>query len=154
MRNYILFFFISLLILLSSCKTGSGKLNIQLNHQNWTDNNPVVTWDAYPGADNGYCILVFINDKIVHPRGNPDGRHYKWCLVVQDKVYDTKYEVFSNYISFVPIEMTCGQGIIPPSITEGEEIGIQVYVLDGSEEFDFRKQKGYVYMETLIVKRK
>ncbi len=138
-------------MLLSSCST--HRLNIQLDHQNWTDNNPVVRWDAYPSADNGYYILVAIRDKIAHPHGNPNG-HYKWYIVTQDKVYDTQYEIFSNYISFVPIEMSCGQGIIPPSIKKGDEIGIEVYVLDGSENFDIRKRKGYMYVETLIVKRK
>ena len=131
----------------------SPRLNIQLDHQDWTDNNPVVSWDAYPGAEHGYYILVLVEDKVINIYGDPDGSD-TWDIAASHKVDDTQYKIFSNLISFTPIEISCGQGTIPPAIQEGDIIRIEVFVLDGTDTFSTSKHKGAIYMETLNVIRK
>ena len=127
------------------------RLNIKMNHSNWTDNNPVVTWDAYPGANNGYLVFALVKDKQKNPNGDDlDGAEI-WDIAAYKKVKDTKYEIFSNLISFKPIYYS--QGVIQPAIKKGDVVRIEVFVLDGTDTFSTRKHKGCLYMDSLNVIR-
>jgi hypothetical protein len=127
------------------------RLNIKMNHQNWTDNNPVVTWDAYPGANNGYLVFVLVKDTQSNPnRDDLDGAEI-WDIAAYDKVDTTEYEVFSNLISFIQIETS--EFVLEPSIQEGDIIRVEIFVLDGTDTFSTRQHKGCLYMDSLNVVR-
>ena len=127
------------------------RLNIKMNHQNWTDNNPVVTWDAYPGANNGYLVFVLVKDTQSNPNGDDlDGAEI-WDIAAYDKVDTTEYEVFSNLISFT--EIANSEFVLEPSIQSGDIIRVEVFVLDGSDTFSTRQHKGCLYMDSLNVVR-
>ena len=123
------------------------RLNIKMDHQNWTDNNPVVSWDAYPGANNGYFVLVLVKDMQSNPNGDDLDGADAWDIACYDKIDDTQYEIFSNLISFTPIYNS--EFVIPPSIQTGDCIRVEVFVLDGSDTFSTRQHKGCLYMDSL-----
>ncbi|MBP5707008.1 MAG: hypothetical protein J6W76_06955, partial [Spirochaetales bacterium] len=127
------------------------RLNIKMDHQNWTDNNPLVTWDAYPGAENGYLVFVLVKDTQSNPNGDDLDGAENWDIAAYDKVDTTEYEVFSNLISFTQIANS--KFVLEPTIQEGDIIRVEVFVLDGTDTFSTRQHKGCLFMDSLNVVR-
>ncbi|MCL2600855.1 MAG: DUF4382 domain-containing protein [Treponema sp.] len=42
-------------------------MNIRVDHGNFTNNNPVVSWDPFPGVNNGYFMLAIVRNRDFDP---------------------------------------------------------------------------------------
>jgi len=123
-----------------------NRLNIRMNHGNFTNNNPVVSWDPYPGA-NGYFVLVTVRDKLSNVAAN---RNLLVPAFYQHTM-NTSSTINSHRISFTPIDTF--YSIIPPAITHGDFIRIEVYALDHSGFLDSVNKTGALFMDSLTVVR-
>jgi len=123
-------------------------LHIKMNHENFTNNAPVVSWDAYPGA-KGYFVMVLVEekDKTAISAGS-DGL----AIAFYKYTKETQVMVNSERIRFTPVHSTIGT--FPPSIAAGDKIRIEVFVLDGTGILNTYKYQGALLMDAVTVKVK
>jgi hypothetical protein len=124
------------------------KLNIRIEHNNFTNNNPVVSWDSYVGANNGYFVLVLVEDKEIIPPVSGDNF---FAIAYHEYTKETKVTVRSNRVKFTPVNSPLNQ--IPPSIITGDIIRIEVFVLDSTGSLNTRTRQGALLFDTLTIKR-
>jgi len=123
-------------------------MNVRMDHGNFTNNNPVVSWSPFPGAANGYFVMVTVQNKDFDPvQGNTSGnRPYKPAFY--QHTFDTSITVNSEMITFTP------EASRPQTITVGDIIIAEVYALDDSGVLDTANKKGALSMDALRVVRK
>lgn len=126
------------------------RLKIKMIPDDFTTNQFVISWDPFPGAYNGYFVLVLVKDKIKGGDDN-DGNEY-WDIAYSKVTNKTKVKVFSHLLRFVPVYSSDGS-IIPPLIQKGEIIRIEVYVLDGSGRLNTKIKQGALFMDSLNITR-
>ncbi|MCL2139999.1 MAG: DUF4382 domain-containing protein [Treponema sp.] len=126
------------------------RMNVKVDHKNFTENKPAVSWAAYPGANNGYFVLASVQNKDYNPAlGDISGnRPYKPAF--HKHTLETNATLDSEMISFVQEPGSYG----PPSINMGDHIIVEVYVLDGSGLLDSANKKGALFMDAVKVIRK
>jgi len=122
-------------------------LHIKMNHENFTNNNPVVSWDPYPGAKDGYFLMVLVEDK-----GNYDYDGSKQpAIAYYTYTKDTQATVYSSMIRFTPLYSTIGE--FPPNIIKGDKIRIEVFVLDGTGNLNSSTFRGALMMDAATITR-
>ena len=123
-----------------------NRLNIRMDHGNFTNNNPVVSWDPYPGA-NGYFVLVTVRDKF----SNVEAYRNFLTPAFYRHTMETSVTINSHRISFTPIDTFFS--IIPPAIDSGDFIIIEVYALDHSGFLDSANKTGAFFMDSVTIVR-
>jgi hypothetical protein len=88
------------------------RMKIRMEHDNFTNNNPVVSWDPYPGASNGYFIMVLVKEQSSYPDLKITSGVDAWAVAFYDHTKNTSINVISEKISFTPIHSS--KGIINP----------------------------------------
>jgi hypothetical protein len=124
------------------------RLNIKMEHDNFTNNRPIITWDSYPNASHGYYVHVLVRNK---NRTAYDNRENYLTTAYEAYTKEPKVTVFSNLITFTNTYTTIHE--IPPSIEKGDFMIIEVFVLDGSGSLDMQAQKGAILMSKKIINR-
>ncbi|WP_461255826.1 DUF4382 domain-containing protein [Treponema sp. R80B11-R83G3] len=124
------------------------RLNIQMQHDNFTNNRPVITWDSHPNASHGYFVHVLVRNK--NRTASDDGEDF-FAIAYEAYAKEPKVTVFSNLITFTNTYTTIHE--IPPSIVNGDFMIIEVFVLDGSSTLDMQFKKGAILMDTKIINR-
>ncbi|MCL2441956.1 MAG: DUF4382 domain-containing protein [Treponema sp.] len=125
------------------------RLNIKMHHDNFTNNRPLITWDSYPGASNGYFVLVLIPNK--DEEEIEEGNNSFFTIGFHAFTNETQVRVNTSRITFTNTYSSIHE--IPPKITNGDIIKIEVYVLDGSNTLNTATQKGAYLMDTIMFKR-
>jgi hypothetical protein len=128
--------------------TFSQHLNIRMDHGNFTNNNPIISWNPYPGANNGYFVLVFVRDK--DGTSIDDGSDI-FAIAYHTYTQETQVTVYSSRIKFTPTYTTIHE--IPPSIVTGDIIRIEIFVLDGSGTLNTRTKQGAFLMDAITIQR-
>ncbi len=123
------------------------RLNIRMEHENFTNNNPVVSWDAYPGA-NGYFVLVTMSNKDFDKTLGNTGGNRPYKPLFYQHTYNTDITIDSELIRFIEEDDN------PPTIDVGDKIVIEVYALDNSGILDSANKKGAFLMNSLRVTRR
>lgn len=128
------------------------RLNIKLTPNDWSTNNPVISWDSYPRANNGYFALVITKDMYQEEDisfdndGNPD-----WDIVFSKYTKDTNVQIYSSdyfvYNAYIPND----QSVL--SIKQGDVIRIEVYVLDSSGKLNTKNKTGALFMDSINIIR-
>jgi len=117
------------------------RMNIRMDHGNFTSNNPVISWDAYPGAA-GYFVLALVRNRDPATHGNalfmPAFYHF---------TTGTSARVDSELITFT------GTGQRPAQIGRGDLVRIEVFALDGSGVLNSAEMRGALSMDSLTVVR-
>jgi len=121
-------------------------LNIKMEHGNFTNNNPVVSWDAHPQAQNGYFVLVLVENK---NRLEPEDELVS--IACHEYTINTSITFNSNLVRFTPVYSTIGE--IPPSIVPGDKIRVEVFVLDGSGRLNTVEKQGALLMDAATIIR-
>ena len=124
------------------------RLNLKMTPNDWSSNNPVISWDAYPGAENGYFVIVLIKDQyeeedIAYDNdGNTDWDiiFSKWTNNTNIQIYSDKFIVKNPYN---PIDFTD----LP--IKPGDVVRIEVFVLDSSCGLDTTNKTGAMFMDSV-----
>jgi len=124
------------------------KLNIKLTPNDFSSNNPEISWDSYTGA-NGYLVLVLVKDKLKNINNDDDDKSEIWDIAYSEKTNDTKIKIYSEKIIFTPIYSTAG--IVSANINSGDIIRIEIFVLDGSGNFSTIKKQGCLFMDSLNI---
>jgi len=124
------------------------RLNIKMNHDNFTNNRPTITWDSYPNASYGYYVQVLVKNIDETAYDNKDSYFAK---AYEAYTKEPKVTVFSNMISFTNTYTTLHE--IPPKVVKGDFMVIEVFVLDGSGSLDTQAKKGALLMDTKIINR-
>ena len=131
------------------------RLNIKMTPGDFSLNNPVISWDAFPEADNDYLVIVLLKDQQEEKDIKYDNDQNKiWDVVFSKVVKDcTEVQVFSNKLLFNPVypagNVEFNQIIVQP----GELIRIEVYALDGSGRLNTITKSGALYMDSINIKR-
>lgn len=131
------------------------RLNIKMIPDDFSTNNPVISWDVFPGADNGYLVIVLLKDQQEEKDIKYDNDQNKiWDVVFSKVVKDgAEVQVFSNKFLFNPV-YPAGDAEFNQIITQpGELIRIEVYVLDGSGRLNTITKSGALYMDSVNIKR-
>jgi len=124
-----------------------SRLNIKMDHGNFTNNNPVISWDPYPGADNGYVVAVLVSNKDNKYIEADNVKNTLWRLAFCDYTENTTITVFSEGVRFV--ESYQSEGLIQePSLKPGEILRVEVFVLDDSGKIDSSNRIGALFMDT------
>ena len=123
-------------------------LNIQMHHENFTNNKPLITWDSHPDAKNGYLVLVLVKDKDGTAFDNGTGY---FALAYNAYTKETQVQMYSNRVTFTATSSTLEE--IPPSLNKGDFIIIEVFALDGSGSLDMQAKKGAYFMDSTILYR-
>jgi len=124
------------------------RMNVRMDHGNFTNNNPVVSWNPFPGATNGYFVMVTVQNKAYDPaHGNVSGNR-PYLPAFHQHTFDTRVTVDSTMISFTP------EGSRPPTITVGDIVIAEVYALDSSGVLDTANKKGALSMDALRIVRR
>ncbi len=125
------------------------KLNIKMTPTDFSSNNPEISWDNYPGAQNGYLVMVLVKDMQANPNEDDNDGSDVWDIAYQVKTTETKVTVFSNMLIFTPIANS--EFVIEPTIKSGDIVRVEVFVLDGTSRFNTTSKKGCLYMDSLNV---
>jgi hypothetical protein len=123
------------------------RLNIYMEHENFTNNYPVVKWDSYPNAHD-YAVIVLVNSRYSKQINNDNNN---WCIAYKELTKDTSFVIYSELISFTPIYS--GQLIHTPRIQKGDIIRIEVYALDGSGVLNTDNKAGALFMNSINIVR-
>jgi hypothetical protein len=127
------------------------RLNIVMEHENFTSHNPVISWDAYPNAKNGYFVVAMVKDKEERFGNLSDSGNDVWALAFYGRSDQTSIGVSSNHLFFSPI--ISPEGETPPPVQSGDVIRIEVYVLDGSDGLDMKNKTGAMFMDSVNIVR-
>ena len=123
------------------------RLNLKLDSMNYTTNNPVLSWDPYPGASNGYLIIFLLWKKEGY--FNISENHRKWTFIGSTFSRENSV-VLSTDLRFT--EGYSSLGVHKPNVLPGDLVRYEVYVLDGSEILGVYG-KGALYMDSLTIIR-
>ena len=124
------------------------RLRAKLDHRNFSTSYPVLTWDPYPGATNGYAILLLVRKKQgVFRSGNTIGI---WERIAAKYSASTSWQLFTDMML---TEGLASNGVYPPNIVPGDVIRFEIYVLDGSRRLDINNYEGAIFMDSLTIKR-
>jgi len=125
------------------------KLNIKLTPNDFTTNTPIISWDSYPNANNGYLVLVLVKDRRIN-LDDGDGSNV-WDIAFSKVVTDNSVKLFSEkYIVMNPYPI---ENPPPTPITTGDLVRIEIYVLDGSGTLDTENKTGALFMDCLNIIR-
>jgi hypothetical protein len=111
-------------------------MNIRINHQNFTNNTPVVSWDPYPGAQ-GYLVVAVVENKDRDPAAD---------FFIPAFIYHTMNTTATIRSDLVSFTGNAQIGI-------GDFLRIEVYVLDGSDSLDTVNRLGALFRDTLTIVR-
>jgi uncharacterized repeat protein (TIGR02543 family) len=103
-----------------------NRMNVRMNHANFTNNNPVVSWNPFPGA-NGYFVLGLLM------RNNPGS---------------PITPIFHHHTMQTSITASS-----LPALNPGDIVVVQVFALDRSGFLDTANMTGALFMETLTIVR-
>ena len=107
------------------------RMNIRMNHGNFTISNPVVSWDPIPGA-NGYFVMGLVQNRDFNPPVNNN--------------------LFAPVFYHHTMETTVTINSLPV-INPGEFIRVEVFALDNSGFLDTENRTGAILMDTLTIVR-
>ena len=107
-----------------------NRLNIRINHANFTNNNPVVSWDPFPGA-NGYLVFVMMENRDYIPGGN-------------------SHPFLPRFYHHT---MGTSATINALTINPGDFIIVEVYALDNSGILCSETRRGALFMDSLSIRR-
>ncbi len=127
------------------------RLNIKMEHENWTNNNPVISWDEYPGANNGYFVFLLIKDVQANPNGDDLDGSENWDIAYYNRVTTTQITVCSEKIIFIPVYNS--EFITFPTINAGDIMRVEIFVLDDSGILNTNEHKGCLFMDSLNIIR-
>ena len=116
------------------------RMNIRMDHRNFTNNTPIVSWDPYPGA-NGYLVVAIIRNDDMDSGGGFFVPAFHYFTM------GTSVTIDSELISFTPI------GSRPAQINQGDFIRVEVYALDGSGYLNTVNRTGALFRDTLTIVR-
>jgi len=124
-------------------------LNIKMDHGNFTNNNPVISWDHYPEAVDGYFTVVLVKDK---NRSSIDSDRV-FAVAYYAYTTESRVTVDSSMVTFTPTSIPSVSEENPPSIAPGDMIRIEVFVLDGTGTLNTQSKKGAILMDTKTIIR-
>lgn len=127
------------------------RLNIKIEHENWTNNNPVISWDEYPEANNGYLVFLLIKDLQDNPNGDDLDGGENWDIAYYNKVTTTQVTVCSEKILFTPVYNS--EFTVSPTINAGDIMRVEIFVLDDSGILNTNEHKGCLFMDSLNIVR-
>ena len=125
-------------------------MNIRMEHENFTNNEPVISWDEYPGAE-GYFVMVIVQERTFHEYRDTFSGSNLWAAAFYDYTEDTSITVYSELITFTTVYAS--EFAIEPQINKGDFIRIEVYALDGSDTLDTKTRTGALAMDSLNIIR-
>lgn len=117
-------------------------LDIRMNHNNFTNNYPVLSWNPYPGA-RGYIVLVLVS--------NSASEAEPWKLAFSTYTKDTSVTIYSTLLRFT-IDNTAYY-FQPHVIEKGTLIRAEVFALDDSGTFNTTEKTGALFMDSLMIER-
>jgi hypothetical protein len=120
-----------------------NRLNIRVDHQNFNKNNPIIKWEKYPEANNGYVVLVIAYNK----KGNMLNTPLQ--LLYHTYTDNTSITVPADYVRFIEYKNSKGE-VMPPNVKKGDILISEIFVLDGTDKLDTANYIGALYMESLI----
>ncbi len=122
------------------------RLNIQMEHHNFLENNPVLRWEHYPDAKNGYVVFIAAYK---NAKNNSDESQSQILYYIYTET--NSITVPEDNVRFIEYENSEGESL-PPNLTKGDFLTAEIYVLDGSGKLDSTNYKGVLYRESFIVK--
>jgi hypothetical protein len=126
------------------------RMNIKMDHGNFTNSNPVVSWDAYPDAQ-GYLVMVIVEERAVNPNKDTFSGSDLWAVAFYDYTKSTSITIYSELINFTTVYVE--ESVIEPQINPGDFIRMEVYALDSSGVVDTKTRTGILAMDSLNIIR-
>jgi hypothetical protein len=132
----------------------SKRLNIKMTPDDFTTNSPMISWDAYPNAQNGYFALVLIKDReqekdIVYDNDS----NSIWDIVFSKRVNETQVQLLSDKYLVMPAYPDGNVDFNQVLINPGDLIRIEIYVLDSSGRLNTGEKTGAIYMDSINIIR-
>ena len=115
-------------------------MNVRMNHGNFTNDTPVVSWDPYPGA-SGYLVVAIVRNRDTSPEAD------FFVPAFYQLTTGTNVTIDSDMIGFT------STGDRPAIIGSGDFVHVEVYALDGSGTLDNVARTGAFFRDTLTVVR-
>jgi len=127
------------------------KLNIKMTPNDFSSNSPEISWDNYPGAQNGYLVIVLVKDMQANPNKDDDDGSDVWDIAFLKQTNENKVTVFSEQIIFTPVYTS--EFMINPTIKSGKVLRIEIYALDSSGKINTKNKTGALCMDSLNIIR-
>ena len=127
------------------------RLNIKMTPTDFSTNNPEISWDAYPGAQNGYLVFAIIKDRQKNINNDDNDGNKIWDIVFMEQTNENKIKLYSESITFNPVSNS--EFTTLPNINPGDILRIEVYVLDSSGKIDTVAKTGALFMDSLNIIR-
>ncbi len=126
------------------------RMNIKMAHENFTNNNPVISWNSYPGA-SGYFVMVIVQERNENPNKDTFSGSDLWEVAFYGYTRDANITVFSERITFDTVYTS--EAAIEAQIKQGDFIRVEVYALDGFGTLDTKTKKGVLAMDSVNIIR-
>ena len=126
-------------------------MNVRMEHENFTNNEPVISWDPYPKA-KGYFVMVVVKEHSINYHKDSFSGSDVWAMAFYGYTNDTNITVYSELITFTET-FTGDFDLIEPMIKLGDPIRVEVYALDGSGALDTETKTGALAMNSLNIIR-
>jgi hypothetical protein len=122
------------------------KLNIQMTPPDFTNNQPDISWNAYPGTDK-YFMMILVKDAVLG--GDDDDGSPDWDVAYSTETTATTVKAYSGRLHKFPIPIS-GGGTLPPALTSGDIVRIEVYPMLASDStIDTVNKTGALYMDAV-----
>ena len=127
------------------------RLNIKITPTDFSVNNPEISWDAYPCADNGYLVFAMIKDRQDNINNDDNDGNNTWDIIFMEQTNENKIKLYSESILFNSVYNS--EFTTPPNINSGDILRIEVYVLDKSDNLNTNNKTGAIFMDSLNIIR-
>jgi hypothetical protein len=129
------------------------RLNIRMEHENFTTNNPVISWDSHPDARNGYFAMVLTENKDRQSDSDSEAESSFFNLAWYERTDESEFQFPLQFGESYEIDSNLNTVVRESDIVPGDIIRIEVYVLDDSGTLDLENRTGALCMNSLNVKR-
>lgn len=118
------------------------KLNIQMDPPDFSSNTPVFSWDAYPGAQS-YYMLVLMKDRDPADGDKDFDGNQLWDVAYSLETEHTQATMYACGLQIADIRDFDGD--FYPGLQTGEKFRVQVYALDSSRKLDLATGEGALF---------
>ena len=124
-------------------------INIQMDHENFTSNHPIVKWETFPNFNRNYAVSIIVSNKDERYIVSDNIPGTTWFVAYKEYTKENNVIVLSEGVKF-SISYHSGGMIKEPSIISGDIFRIEVYVLIGITDLN-RSLHGDLYMDSLTI---
>ena len=126
-----------------------NSLNIQMEHENFATNNPVVSWNPYPGVMVNYKMAILVREKDDYQSEWEIG-NTTWLPAYTKITSDTFVTAYSNLVNFV--ESYGSEGIVmSPYLRPGDVFRVEVYAYDSAARQTKETVNQQIFIDTLTI---